>query len=47
MFKNCKSLLYLPNISKWNIDKVENKKNMFEGCDESLIIPEKFKNEEG
>ena len=42
MFKNCSSLLYLPDISKWDINKLETKQDMFYGCDKSLIIPNKF-----
>jgi len=45
MFKGCSSLTSFPDISKWSIENVSNKRNMFLDCDES-IIPEKFKKEE-
>ena len=46
MFKGCSSLESLPDISKWDIVSLKDKETfgMFEGCAESLNIPEKFKN---
>ena len=58
MFEDCRSLKSLPDISKWDISKavkrgieypnlpVNGIKCMFDGCSESLNIPEKFKNVE-
>ena len=53
MFKGCSSLKSLPDISKWDINFGLNCKNvnggltgMFDGCPETLNIPEKFKNVE-
>ena len=53
MFSGCSSLKSLPNISKWDISlifkskDIDTKENgltgMFDGCSESLNIPEKFK----
>ena len=56
MFNKCRFLKSLPDISKWNISKavkrgieypnlpVSGINNMFDGCSESLNIPEKYKN---
>ena len=51
MFKGCSSLKSLPDISKWDIklslqfkDIYGGIEGMFDGCSESLNIPEKFKN---
>ena len=47
MFKNCSSLKSLPEISKWDItnaQKSNGMKDMFDGCSDSLNIPDKFKN---
>jgi surface protein len=43
MFENCSKLTILPDISKWKIDNLEEKEDMFEGCNSSLNIPSKFK----
>ena len=43
MFYFCKELKALPDISKWDITNVQNKSNMFFGCNKNLNIPEKFK----
>ena len=40
MFYECKNLISIPDIVKWNLSNVIEKKEMFKGCDESLIIPE-------
>ena len=32
MFFQCESLIELPDISKWNINKVSNMKSMFYNC---------------
>ena len=45
MFGNCSSLKSLPDLDKWDITNVKkNKENetIFENCDSSLNIPEKF-----
>ena len=42
MFDGCTSLKSLPDISKWDLNKKLDKKDMFYNCDEK-IIPEKFK----
>ena len=51
MFKGCSSLKSLSDISKWDItntlkfqDETDGIKGMFDGCSESLNIPDKFKN---
>ena len=45
IFEGCSSLKTLPDLSKWNINSLKDKGayGMFEGCDKSLNIPEKFK----
>jgi len=40
MFNFCSSLSSLPDISKWNIDKVENMSYMFSGCSSLLSLPD-------
>ena len=45
MFGNCSSLKSLPDISKWdltNVKKGKETKFIFDNCDESLNIPDKF-----
>ena len=42
MFRGCKSLSSLPDISKWNTSNVTDMICMFDGCNESLKIPSKF-----
>ena len=32
MFAGCSSLISLPDISKWNFNKYNNKNSMFKGC---------------
>ena len=32
MFKDCKKLKVLPDISKWNVENVESMEEMFYGC---------------
>ena len=51
IFFGCSSLHSLPDISKWDItltlkfkDFYKGTVGMFDGCSESLIIPEKFNN---
>ena len=39
MFLNCSSLESLPNISNWNINKVENMSYMFAGCSSLNSFP--------
>ena len=43
LFKECSSLSSLPDISNWNTKNVTNMNSMFTGCNDSLIIPSKFK----
>ena len=43
MFYNCKSLINLPDISKWNTNNVTNMSGMFNGCKKLSNIPSKFK----
>ena len=43
LFSNCSSLSSLPDISNWDINKVTSKINMFDGINENIKIPEKFK----
>ena len=42
MFRGCKSLSSLPDISKWNTSNVNDMSSMIDGCNESLEIPSKF-----
>ena len=42
MFGNCSALLSLPDISKWNINKICYMNDMFNGCQNSIVIPEQF-----
>ena len=42
MFLKCSSLSSLPDISQWDISKVNDKKNMFYECNHN-IIPNNFK----
>ena len=39
MFYNCESLISIPDISKWNITKVNNMSDMFDGCSKLSQIP--------
>ena len=43
MFYKCTSLVSLPNISKWNTDKVENMNDMFYKCDKLSNIPKWYR----
>ena len=43
LFKNCYSLASLPDISKWDISKVEEMEDMFEECFGLLVIPPNLK----
>ena len=42
MFDGCKSLISLPDITKWELNKNLVKLEMFEGVNKK-IIPKKFK----
>ena len=42
MFHDCKSLISLPNLSEWDLNKELHNDFMFWGVDEK-IIPKKFK----
>ena len=44
MFNECKSLLSLPDISKWNIKIKVDIDDLFYGCSKSLNIPKNFNN---
>ena len=47
MFSGCSSLSSLPDISKWNINKVNYKSSMFSGCSNAIFskfIKTKFAN---
>ena len=39
MFCNCRSLIALPDISKWNTKKVTNLQGIFEGCSSLFSLP--------
>ena len=39
LFKNCKSLLYLPDISIWNTSNVTNMCDIFRNCCSLLYLP--------
>ena len=39
MFKGCSSLKYLPDLSKWNTEKVINISSMFDGCSSLFSLP--------
>ena len=43
LFDGCSALKLLPDISKWNISKLENKIDMFNNCSKNLNILNKFK----
>ena len=43
IFKDCSSLISLPDISKWDTSKVKKIYDMFEGCFGLLVIPREFK----
>ena len=45
MFYECKSLIKIPDINNWNIDKVNNLSFMFFGCEKLKEIPEPFSDE--
>ena len=40
MFYDCKSLVSLPDISKWNVSKVTNMKALFYGCESLQCFPD-------
>ena len=40
MFYGCSSLSSLPNISKWNTNKVYNMRWMFNGCSSLSSLPD-------
>ena len=40
MFKNCKLLSSLPDISKWNTSNVINMSDMFYGCNSLISLPD-------
>ena len=40
MFSYCSSLESLPDISKWNLNNIENISNMFSGCESLKSFPD-------
>ena len=40
LFYNCQSLLYLPDISKWNVGNVKDMSYMFYNCRSLLSLPD-------
>ena len=40
MFSHCQSLKYLPDISSWNVSKVENMMEMFYQCKSLKTLPD-------
>jgi len=40
MFYNCSSLLFLPDISKWNTNNVKYMDEMFDGCSSLMFLPD-------
>ena len=40
MFYGCKSLLSLPDISKWNTSSVDDMRRMFYGCKSLSSLPD-------
>ena len=40
MFKDCSSLISLPDISKWDTNIVINMKKMFAGCSSLISLPD-------
>ena len=39
MFYECKSLISLPDISKWNTSNVRDMNNLFDGCKSLISLP--------
>ena len=39
IFQDCESLKYLPDISKWNTNNVNNMSSMFKNCSSLLDLP--------
>ena len=40
LFSSCSSLLSLPDISKWNLDKVKNINGIFSECSSLIFLPD-------
>ena len=40
LFDGCKSLISLPDISKWNTIKVTDMEHMFDGCNSLKSLPD-------
>lgn len=40
LFDGCEALKVLPDISKWNTNKVKTMKNMFRYCSSLIRIPD-------
>ena len=47
MFRNCSSLISLPDISQWDTSHLENNDNMFDGCNNLSEEPNIRKKEKG
>ena len=45
LFSNCKSLSYLPVISKWNIKNVKYLEDLFSNCESLSFLPNISKGE--
>ena len=40
MFRGCKSLISLPDLSKWNTENVKEMNHMFYGCSSLISLPD-------
>ncbi len=40
VFSECNSLISIPDISKWNVSKVNNISKMFYGCNSLITLPD-------
>ena len=40
MFSGCSSIISLPDISKWNINNVNDTSYMFSGCSSLISLPD-------
>ena len=40
LFSNCKSLISLPDLSKWDTSNVDNMRHMFEKCMSLKSLPD-------
>ena len=44
MFNSCKELISIPDISKWNINEVNDMSGMFCECSKLLLLPNNISN---